>query len=177
MQDGKAALAASIKGDDEFLRSLRHARGDEERLHEARRRGGDGHLREYEGGGGLRRLSRGRGAQAARRHAALRAAFRQERPAARAVFLVDDDVRPAGRSLVANPINRYSIGDRTRGLKYGADGSLDLYVQHVSPGKDKASNWLPAPTGAYTLIMRIYGPEAPVFDGTWQIVKPVKAGG
>lgn len=82
-----------------------------------------------------------------------------------------------GRSLVANPINRYSIGDRTRGLKYGADGSLDLYVQHVSPGKDKASNWLPAPAGAYTVIMRIYGPEAPVFDGTWQIVKPVKAGG
>jgi hypothetical protein len=74
------------------------------------------------------------------------------------------------RHLVANPINRYSIGDLTRGLKYGADGSLDIHVQHDSPGKDRESNWLPAPSGAYTLIIRIYGPEASVFDGTWQIV-------
>jgi hypothetical protein len=80
-----------------------------------------------------------------------------------------------GRHLVANPINRYSIGDRTKQLKYGADGSLDIYVQHASPGKANESNWLPAPTGPYTLIMRIYGPEPPVFDGTWQLVKPRKA--
>jgi hypothetical protein len=81
-----------------------------------------------------------------------------------------------GRHLVANPIDRYSIGDRTKHLKYGADGSLDLYVQHESPGKGKEANWLPAPTGAYTLIMRIYGPNANVLDGTWQLVKPKKAG-
>jgi len=81
-----------------------------------------------------------------------------------------------GRHLVANPIDRYSIGDRTKHLKYGADGSLDLYVQHESPGKGKAANWLPAPTSAYTLIMRIYGPNAAVLDGTWQLVKPKKAG-
>ena len=78
------------------------------------------------------------------------------------------------RHLVANPIDRYSIGDRTKGLKYGADGSLDLYVQNESPGKDKESNWLPAPVGPYTLIMRIYGPETAVFDGKWQLVKPTK---
>ncbi len=81
-----------------------------------------------------------------------------------------------GRHLVANPIDRYSIGDRTKHLKYGADGSLDLYVQHESPGKGKEANWLPAPTGAYTLIMRIYGPNATVLDGSWQLVKPKKAG-
>jgi hypothetical protein len=81
-----------------------------------------------------------------------------------------------GRHLVANPIDRYSIGDRTKHLKYGADGSLDLYVQHESPGKGKETNWLPAPTGAYTLIMRIYGPNAEVLNGTWQLVKPKKAG-
>lgn len=71
------------------------------------------------------------------------------------------------RHLVANPINRYSIGDRTQGLKYGADGSLDIYVQNTPPGADKAPNWLPAPAGAYDLVMRIYGPDQSVLDGAW----------
>ncbi|MFM0475727.1 DUF1254 domain-containing protein [Paraburkholderia strydomiana] len=79
-----------------------------------------------------------------------------------------------GRHLVANPIRRYSIGDRTKGLKYGADGSLDVYVQHDSPGKDKESNWLPAPKGAYDVIARIYGPDQSVFDGTWKFPVPQK---
>ncbi|MDE1179005.1 DUF1254 domain-containing protein [Paraburkholderia sp.] len=78
------------------------------------------------------------------------------------------------RHLVANPINRYSIGDRTRGLKYAADGSLDIYVQHASPGADKVSNWLPAPEGAYDVIARIYGPEPSVFDGSWHFPEPQK---
>ena len=51
------------------------------------------------------------------------------------------------RFLYANPINRYSIGDRTKGLQYGKDGSLTIYVSNASPGKDKESNWLPAPAG------------------------------
>jgi hypothetical protein len=75
---------------------------------------------------------------------------------------------------VANSIHRYSIGDRTKGLKYGADGSLDIYVQHDSPGKEKESNWLPAPTGAYNVIARIYGPGQSVFDGTWKFPVPQK---
>jgi hypothetical protein len=79
-----------------------------------------------------------------------------------------------GRHLVANPIHRYSIGDRTKGIQYGADGSLDIYVQHTSPGADKESNWLPAPEGAYTVIARIYGPQASVFDGTWKFPVPQK---
>ncbi|MFM0653461.1 DUF1254 domain-containing protein [Paraburkholderia sediminicola] len=79
-----------------------------------------------------------------------------------------------GRHLVANPIRRYSIGDRTKGLKYGADGSLDIYVQHDSPGKNKESNWLPAPEGAYDVIARIYGPDQSVFDGTWKFPVPQK---
>ena len=51
------------------------------------------------------------------------------------------------RLMVANDLKRYSIGDRTPGLKTNEDGSLDLYIQHESPGKDKGSNWLPAPNG------------------------------
>jgi hypothetical protein len=78
------------------------------------------------------------------------------------------------RHLVANPINRYSIGDRTKGIKYGPDGSLDIYIQQSSPGADKESNWLPAPEGAYTVIARIYGPDASVFNGTWKFPVPQK---
>jgi len=48
-----------------------------------------------------------------------------------------------------NPLNRYAIGDRTKGLRYNADGSLDIYLQHESPGPDAESNWLPAPAGAF----------------------------
>jgi hypothetical protein len=44
------------------------------------------------------------------------------------------------RFLYANPISRYSIGDRTKGLVYGKDGSLTVYVSHEPPGKDKESN-------------------------------------
>jgi len=60
--------------------------------------------------------------------------------------------------LVANEINRYSIGDRTN-MKYGEDGSLVIYIQHESPGADKESNWLPAPDGIFSISMRIYLPS------------------
>lgn len=61
--------------------------------------------------------------------------------------------------LVENPIQRYSIGDRTAGLEYGADGSLEIYIQRESPGKDKESNWLPAPNGPFNVVMRMYLPK------------------
>ncbi len=69
--------------------------------------------------------------------------------------------------LVANPIKRYSIGDRTPGIQYNDDGSLDLYLQHDSPGPDKESNWLPAPAGDFRPTLRIYQPGEGVFDGSW----------
>ena len=63
------------------------------------------------------------------------------------------------RLLVDNPIDRYSIGDRTEGLQADADGSLTIYVQKDSPGKEKESNWLPAPDGPMSIISRMYGPD------------------
>ena len=56
--------------------------------------------------------------------------------------------------LIWNPIDRYSIGDRTKGLKYNEDGSLDIYIQDNSPGPDKESNWLPAPNDRFILSLR-----------------------
>ncbi len=69
--------------------------------------------------------------------------------------------------LVDNPINRYSIGDRTPGLKINADGSLDIYIQHDSPGADKESNWLPAPAGPFRPVMRMYIPKEPILNGSY----------
>jgi hypothetical protein len=67
---------------------------------------------------------------------------------------------------VANPLDRFAIGDRDP-LTYNDDGSLDLYIQHASPGKDKESNWLPAPAGPFNLTARLYWPKPQVLDGSW----------
>lgn len=71
-------------------------------------------------------------------------------------------------NLAANPINRYAIGNRTQGLKHDADGGLTLYVQNESPGKDKESNWLPAPKGEFFLILRTYMPAAEIVRQAWE---------
>ncbi|MQB07702.1 DUF1254 domain-containing protein [Agrobacterium tumefaciens] len=76
------------------------------------------------------------------------------------------------RLLYANPLQRYSIGDRTTGLKFGSDKSLTIYLGNASPGKDKESNWLPTPKGKYSLVARIYGPEKGAIDGTWNLPTP-----
>jgi hypothetical protein len=69
--------------------------------------------------------------------------------------------------FVENPIHRYAIGDRDK-LKFDDDGSLTLYVQHESPGKDRESNWLPAPADEFNLIMRLFWPKKEILDGTWK---------
>ena len=68
----------------------------------------------------------------------------------------------------ANPLRRYAIGDRTRGLRRGRDGSLTLFIQHRAPRGAARSNWLPAPRGRFRLIMRLYEPRRRVLTGAWR---------
>lgn len=68
--------------------------------------------------------------------------------------------------MVANPINRFTIGDRSN-LKTNADGSLDIYIQHSNPGKDKEANWLPAPEGDFNILLRVYWPKEEMINGSW----------
>jgi hypothetical protein len=70
-------------------------------------------------------------------------------------------------NLVANPINRYSVGDRS-GMKRDADGGLTIYVQKSSPGADKERNWLPAPEGLFFLFLRTYLPGDDILNQTWR---------
>ena len=59
---------------------------------------------------------------------------------------------------VANPLNKFDVASWMP-LKYNADGSLDLYFQNESPGPDKEVNWVPAPKGAFNLLLRMYAPK------------------
>ena len=55
-----------------------------------------------------------------------------------------------------NDLKRYSLGTKNKNLKRNADGSLTLYAGAKSPGKDRESNWLPAPNGHFSLYIRAY---------------------
>jgi hypothetical protein len=70
--------------------------------------------------------------------------------------------------LVANPINRYLVNSTILPqLKRDADGGLTLIVQNESPGKDNEANWLPAPKGPFSMIMRRYRPKPEALEGKW----------
>jgi hypothetical protein len=78
--------------------------------------------------------------------------------------------------LVANPIERYSIGDRTPGLRYDADGGLTITIQHDDPGEPERSNWLPTPAGAFRPVLRMYQPAKPVLDGSYELPPIIRLG-
>jgi hypothetical protein len=72
--------------------------------------------------------------------------------------------------LVENPIDRYSIGDRTRGLADGDDGSLTIVMQSQEPAEPaRKANWLPTPAGAFRPILRMYEAGDAVFDGGYEL--------
>ena len=71
-------------------------------------------------------------------------------------------------SLVENPKDRYSIGERTEGLNIADDGLLTIYIQQDEP-EDEAgkANWLPAPADGFYLNLRLYGPDDSLQKGMW----------
>jgi hypothetical protein len=79
----------------------------------------------------------------------------------------------AKNHFVANPINRYSVSDRT-GLAQNPDGSVDIYIQEAAPAGHE-SNWLPAPSGNFILWLRVYIPGEVILQGKY-IVPPVLEG-
>ena len=79
----------------------------------------------------------------------------------------------AGNHFVANPINRYSVSDRTS-LAQNPDGSVDIYIQKAAPAGHE-SNWLPAPSGNFILWLRVYIPGEAILQGKYT-VPPVVEG-
>lgn len=72
--------------------------------------------------------------------------------------------------LVANPIGRYSVGDRTPGLHIADDGSLTIFMQRDEPqSPEQQANWLPTPAGDFRPILRMYEPDEAVFDGRYKL--------
>jgi hypothetical protein len=75
-----------------------------------------------------------------------------------------------GYFFVPNKLNRYTLSSRDK-FKMNRDGSVDLYIQNASPGKDKEANWLPAPKGKFIPMLRLYWPKdtpPSIIDGSWK---------
>jgi hypothetical protein len=84
---------------------------------------------------------------------------------------------PDGQSFFTdNPLKRYSIGDRTPGLAKNADGSLDLWIGHDTPGAGREANWLPAPAGPFTMTLRAYLPREALLNGNYRLPRLTPAG-
>jgi hypothetical protein len=80
--------------------------------------------------------------------------------------------------FVENRINRYTVSSRSD-FQCNDDGSLDIYIQNESPGKGKEPNWLPAPSGKFILMLRLYWPQETspsIIDGTWTPPAVTRAG-
>src|SRR5206468_3669387 len=75
--------------------------------------------------------------------------------------------------FVANPIDRYSLGDRS-GLAQNPDGSVDIYLRTATPAGHQ-SNWLPAPAGRFNLWLRVYLPGAAILHGEYAVPPVVEA--
>jgi hypothetical protein len=74
----------------------------------------------------------------------------------------------AAMHLAENPIQRYAIKDRTPGLVYGADRSLEIQIQHAPPAPGNA-NWLPTPSGPFRLVLRTYQPRRELLTQAYRL--------
>jgi hypothetical protein len=78
--------------------------------------------------------------------------------------------------FAANDAGRYAIGDRTAGLRANADGSLDLWIAHDRPERQRETNWLPAPAGPFGLTFRAYMPKPDLLNGRYRLPPVTPAG-
>jgi hypothetical protein len=76
-------------------------------------------------------------------------------------------ITDANNRMVSNPINRYSVGDRS-GLTPNADGSIDITIQNTAPAGPE-QNWLPAPAGNFKLWLRAYQPGTAILNGSYHV--------
>ncbi len=81
----------------------------------------------------------------------------------------------AGNHFVANPLNRFSVSDRS-GLAQNPDGSVDITIQKAAPA-GREFNWLPAPAGNFILWLRVYIPGQAILDGKYQVPPVVEGKG
>ncbi len=81
------------------------------------------------------------------------------------------------KNLVANAIERYSIGNRTKGLVTAPDGSLTIHLQADAPVEANMKNWLPAPRAPFYMVLRLYGPAKAALTGEWTPPPVERAGG
>lgn len=79
---------------------------------------------------------------------------------------------PDGRLFFTdNAIARYTIGDRTPGLRHAPDGALEIVLQHAEPtDPEQRANWLPAPPGPFVITLRAYLPRAELRE--WRVTMP-----
>jgi hypothetical protein len=69
-----------------------------------------------------------------------------------------------------NPIDRYSIGDRTGGVRKSPTGGVDIWISRTDPGGDRTANWLPAPQARpFALILRAYLPRPELLEGRYRL--------
>ena len=74
-----------------------------------------------------------------------------------------------GYAFVENPLHRYAVGDRTPGLRRGADGGVSILIGSADPGGEARAGWLPAPAGPFALVMRAYLPRPELLDGRFRL--------
>src|ERR1043166_304185 len=74
---------------------------------------------------------------------------------------------PQSIELVRNSLKKYAVARYTPNLQYGADKSVTIYMSNVQPPKVPQANWLPAPAGPFNVMLRVYGPQGSVADGTY----------
>ena len=162
----KWKVATLARGRERLVNEHRHDGCVRQLLPQARHRHPAGPRRESARGCDLPAESCGRDRQASRWREQVHDSLRQRRHSARERLLVDHALRPGRLPGRRTALNRFAVSSWMP-FKYNPDGSLDLYFQTESPGKDKESNWLPAPKGPFNLTMRLYAPKQEALMGKW----------